>query len=132
MVKGVVLKFTEPAEAALPERQWRLYVYKAADLLETLHLHRRSCFLFGRDTRVADIPLAHLSCSLQHAVVQYRCLREDGEATPCLLDLQSTHGTKLNGQQLEAARYYELRPGDLISFGRSSREYVLMVADARV
>jgi len=39
---------------------------------ETLHLHRQSKYAIGRDERVADIKIAHLSCSLQHAVIQYR------------------------------------------------------------
>eukprot|EP01039_Chlorochromonas_danica_P006391 gene6391-7045_t len=123
-VNGVVLKFTEPAEAALPDKKWRLYVYKGEDLVETLHIHRRSCFLLGRDTRVADVPLLHPSCSLQHAVIQYRDVK--GDVKPYLMDLQSSHGTKINGKQLETARYYELRPGDLIEFATSTRQYVLL------
>eukprot|EP01039_Chlorochromonas_danica_P006388 gene6388-7042_t len=42
------------------------------------------------------------------------------------MDLQSSHGTKINGKQLETARYYELRPGDLIEFATSTRQYVLL------
>ena len=45
-----------------------------------------------------------------------------------LQDHKSTNGTFLNGKRLDAARYYELHPSDLISFGGSSREYVIMSA----
>lgn len=48
---------------------------------------------------------------------------------PYLMDLESTHGTFLNGERVAAARYIELRPKDNIKFGASSREYVLMRDD---
>lgn len=133
----MVLKFTEPAEAAKPDKQWRLYSYKGEELIEKLHLHRRSCFLLGRDTKVADIPLLHPSCSLQHAVIQYRAIDRrvtlpDGdrvtrtEIKPYLMDLKSTHGTFLNGERIEDSRYYELREKDLIKFALSTRDYILL------
>lgn len=137
VVNGIVLKFTEPYEAAMPEKKnWRLYVYKESELVETLHIHRRSSFLIGRDSRVANITVLHPSTSLQHAVIQYRGIDVkvvvDGErivkkvVKPYLMDLQSTHGTFLNGSRIEDSRYYELREMDLIKFGSSTREYVLM------
>ncbi|RYG68969.1 FHA domain-containing protein [archaeon] len=130
-VNGIVLKFTEPAEASQPDRKWRFYVYKDKDVVETLHIHRRSCFLLGRDERVADVPLRHPSCSLQHAVLQYRSVRRTKFSSemvvkPYIMDLDSTHGTYLNGQRIEAARYYELREGDLLKFATSSRDYVIL------
>ena len=39
---------------------------------EPLYIHRLSCYLFGRERRVADVPTDHPSCSKQHAVIQYR------------------------------------------------------------
>lgn len=55
----------------------------------------------------------------------------DGLATvrvvkPYLLDLESINGTTINKEKLEPARYYELLTGDVIRFGFSSREYVIM------
>lgn len=41
-------------------------------VIEPLYVHRQSCYLFGRERRVADIPTDHPSCSKQHAVLQYR------------------------------------------------------------
>jgi smad nuclear-interacting protein 1 len=76
---------------------------------------------------VIDIPIDHPSCSKQHAVIQYRQLRGK-DVKPYLLDIESTNGTFLNGTRLEAARYYELKPKDLITFGESTREYVFMQA----
>lgn len=91
----------------------------------------------GRDERIADIPLKHPSCSQQHAVIQFREITSTHRTTegdkevvtevrPYVMDLNSTHGTQLNDQRIEAARYYELRPGDLIKFATSTREYVVL------
>ena len=45
---------------------------------------------------------------------------------PYLMDLESTNGTYLNGERIEGARYYELRHKDVLRFGESTREYVIM------
>lgn len=45
---------------------------------------------------------------------------------PYLLDLETTNGTTINNERLEGARYYELLTGDVIRFGFSSRDYVIM------
>ncbi len=50
---------------------------------------------------------------------------------PYVLDLESTNGTFLNGKRIEPARYIELREKDVLRFGESSREYVLMCATAK-
>ena len=51
---GVILKWTEPLDAKAPSRGWRVYVFKGEEVVDTLHLHRQSAFLFGREARVAD------------------------------------------------------------------------------
>jgi pSer/pThr/pTyr-binding forkhead associated (FHA) protein len=48
---------------------------------------------------------------------------------PYLIDLESSNGTKLNGETIEAARYYELKSGDVVAFGFSKREFVLVGED---
>ena len=52
---GVVIKYAEPPEARLPKRRWRFYVFKGDDVLPTLHLHRQSAYLIGRDRKVCTI-----------------------------------------------------------------------------
>lgn len=131
--KGVVLKFQEPPEARTPNTLWRFYVFKddSPDPIETLHVSKQSAFLIGRNTDIADISVQHPSCSSQHAVLQYRALpREDGRlhCQPYILDLESTNGTFLNGVRIDAARYYQLKKGDVLKFGASTREYVLLTA----
>lgn len=50
---GVVIKYAEPPEARLPKRRWRFYVFKGEEVLPTLHLHRQSAYLIGKDRKVA-------------------------------------------------------------------------------
>ncbi|KAF8568930.1 hypothetical protein P879_01188 [Paragonimus westermani] len=124
--KGVVIKYNEPEDARKPTEHWRLYTFKGNKTLPILHIHRQSGFLIGRDRKIADIPMDHPSISKQHAVLQYRFVR--GMVRLYLIDLESANGTYLNNTRIEPRRYYELLEKDLIKFGYSSREYVLMTA----
>lgn len=45
---------------------------------------------------------------------------------PYIIDLGSGNGTFLNNQRIEPQRYYELKEKDVLKFGFSSREYVLL------
>jgi smad nuclear-interacting protein 1 len=73
-VAGVVLKYHEPPEARKPAArdQWRLFVFKGDTVVSTVELAERSCWLIGRERLVADYAVDHLSCSKQHAVIQFR------------------------------------------------------------
>ncbi|KAJ1720790.1 hypothetical protein LPJ53_004621 [Coemansia erecta] len=114
-VNGVVLKYTEPAEARRPKDRWRIYVFKDDKDIDMHHIDTASAYLFGRDRKVADIPIDHPSCSSQHAVLQ-----------PYLIDLNSTNGSFLNGEKQPPQRFIELRSEDVIRFGFSTREYVIL------
>lgn len=52
------------------------------------------------------------------------------ETRPYLMDLNSTNGTMLNGVTIEPQKYYQLLPKDVLKFGLSQREYVIMHNDA--
>lgn len=132
----IVLKYNEPPEARLPppSSPWRLFVFKGSKILETIPIAERSCWLFGRERAVVDFPTEHPSCSKQHAVLQFRYTEKKNEwgekkgaVKPYLIDLESANGTKLNGELLPKSRYVGLVSGDVINFGDSSREYVLML-----
>ncbi|GAB4830116.1 hypothetical protein Ancab_019758 [Ancistrocladus abbreviatus] len=133
-VRGITLLFNEPPDARKPDVRWRFYVFKGGDVLnEPLYVHRQSCYLFGRERRVADIPTDHPSCSKQHAVLQFRQVEKeqpDGtmskQVRPYIMDLGSTNKTFINDNPIEPQRYYELFEKDTIRFGNSSREYVLL------
>ncbi|CAM0142768.1 unnamed protein product [Umbelopsis sp. WA50703] len=136
--KGVEMKYNEPPEARAPTKKWRLYVFKGNEQVDLMHIHRQSAFLFGRDRVVADIPVDHPSCSKQHAVLQFRSVNETNQSTgqvrrvvkPFIIDLESTNGTHLNGERIPDTRYIELKLNDVLKFGNSTREYVLMNEDA--
>lgn len=138
--KGVVMKWSEPPDAATPKLQWQLHIFKGEKAMkDPFMLNRQSAFLVGRDRSIADLPTDHPSCSKQHAVLQFRrvpmqdahAIVEHGKAQrttvkPYLLDLESANGTWLNGERVAPARYVELKPADVLKFGASSREYVLL------
>ena len=140
VVGGVVLKWSEPPDAAPPSgrARWRLHVFKAGvQQPGALPLSSQSAFLIGRDRAVADIPADHPSCSLQHAVIQFRAVRAEAQEAgpaaqaqrvvrPYIMDLESRNGTFLNGQRLPPARYVEMRHTDVLVCGLSTREMVLL------
>ncbi|XP_050679145.1 smad nuclear-interacting protein 1 isoform X2 [Leptidea sinapis] len=132
-VNGVVLKYAEPDDAKQPKRRWRFYPFKGDKAMPILYIHRQSCFLIGRDKKVVDIPLDHPSISKQHSVLQYRATpftRPDGttgrRVRPYIIDLDSANGTFVNNKKIEARRYVELLERDVVKFGFSQREYVLL------
>lgn len=132
-VNGIVVKYAEPPEARKPKRRWRLYPFKGDQVLPTLYIHRQSCYLIGRDRKICDLAVDHPSCSKQHAVLQYRLVpyvKEDGTKSkrvrPYVLDLDSANGTFVNNNQIETKKYVELLEKDVIKFGFSSREYVIL------
>jgi len=132
--KGVVIKYNEPPEACKPKIRWRLYPFKDNSSLPTLYVHRQSAYLIGKDRRVVDLPVDHPSCSKQHAVLQYRQVRAKTtggqrsfrQIRPYIIDLESSNGTFLNNQRIEPKRYYELMEKDVLKFGYSTREYVML------
>ncbi|KAI2634596.1 SMAD/FHA domain-containing protein [Xylaria nigripes] len=133
----VVLKYHEPPEARKPspKDQWKLFVFKGKEIIHTVPLSNRSCWLIGRELSVVDMAAEHPSVSKQHAVIQFRYIEKRneygdkiGKVKPYLIDLESANGTLLNSNKAPQSRYLELRDKDMIQFGQSSREYVLMLA----
>ncbi|KAK5662597.1 hypothetical protein OQA88_8511 [Cercophora sp. LCS_1] len=133
----VTLKYHEPPEARKPAPRdiWKLFVFKGSDIVDTIELSARSCWLIGRDPAVVDLPAEHPSISKQHAVIQFRYTEKRneygdkiGRVKPYLIDLESANGTLLNSDKVPESRYLELRDKDMIQFGSSTREYVIMLA----
>jgi smad nuclear-interacting protein 1 len=127
-VKGVALKYIEPrGEAKLPTQKWRLYCFKGKEECEEPYkISGQTRYLIGRDRAVVDIPSDHPSCSKQHCVIQFRDV-DDGEgAQPYAFDLGSTNGTFVNKKRIDANAYVKLKAKDTLSFGHSTRLYVLL------
>ncbi|KAF7876327.1 hypothetical protein EAF04_001420 [Stromatinia cepivora] len=134
---AIVLKYHEPPEACKPPARddWKLFVFKGADIIETIDLSTRSCWLIGRELAVVDLAAEHPSISKQHAVVQFKATEKMNEfgdkirkVKPYLIDLDSANGTMMNKDPVDKSRYVELMDKDMIQFGHSTREYVLMLA----
>ena len=73
-LNGVVLKFTEPIDAAPPTLEtWGLYPFNGEEAMKSVTLRTMdgltSAFLLGRDAKVAHVHLEEFSCSSQHAVI---------------------------------------------------------------
>ena len=137
-VNGVVVKYSEPPEARMPSKKWRLYVFKGDEALEPYMLYRFSNYLIGRERRVCTIVLDNPSISSQHAVIQYRQVDHKTKTgkivkvvKPYLIDLDSVNGTVLNGSKIRGRRYHELREGDTMQFGQSARQFVLLHEDSQ-
>jgi len=130
---GAVIKYAEPAEARKPKKKWRLYVFKGNEELPILYIHRQSAYLLGRDRKIADIALDHPSCSKQHSALQYRLVpytrpdQTQGRRVQLyIMDLASANGTFVNNNKIEPQKYVQLMEKDVLKFGFSSREYVLL------
>ncbi|KAJ9468187.1 FHA domain-containing protein DDL [Diplonema papillatum] len=136
--KGRVLKWNTPADMEKTRDPWVLCVLKDGKPLEgkdgTYELKRHPAFMFGRDAGICDIPLAHPSISSQHAVLVFRNTTDGPDSDvksvkPYLIDLGSTNGTFVNKQQVPASTYKLLRSSDMIKFGTSSRDFILIDSD---
>ena len=91
----------------------------------------------GRDEKVTDYHIEHPSASKQHAVIQFRYISKTdefgtktGKVKPYLIDLDSANGTQLNDKKIAPSRYVEVMNDDVIVFGDSEREYVVMLPEA--
>ncbi|KAL9032385.1 MAG: hypothetical protein Q9214_007992, partial [Letrouitia sp. 1 TL-2023] len=135
---NIVLKYNEPPNAMRPRpaQQHYLYVFKGDAMLAKHILNQKTCWLFGREPAVADVVTEHESCSAQHAVMQFRQVLkkdEDGgrkaQVGLYLLDLESGNGTILNGERIEGARYVRVLDKDVVKFGGSGREYVVLIVE---
>lgn len=57
-------------------------------------------------------------------MLQYRFV--NNKIRPYIIDLGSSNGTYLNNQRIDSQKYVELMEKDMLKFGYSSREYVLL------
>ncbi|ORZ38214.1 hypothetical protein BCR44DRAFT_34013 [Catenaria anguillulae PL171] len=129
--RQVQLKYSPPSDASAPApNTWALFICKHDKALATIELEptrtrgagdTKTYWMLGRDPEQADVLVDSPSVSGQQAVVQFR-----RGGTPYLLDLESTNGTYLNGDKVEPARYVELKSKDVVRFGASKREIMVL------
>jgi smad nuclear-interacting protein 1 len=134
-LNGVELKWFEPPELQMPSKKWRLHIFKdKKQISEPYKIYKQTGYLFGRDHSVVDIPIDHESCSKQHAVLCFREVegKKKKKVKPYIIDLQSTNGTFLNDEKIDDSRYYELHEFDILKFGHSTREYMILHEDSNL
>jgi hypothetical protein len=87
-----------------------------------LHTDNADHYTFGRMPGAVTFVLDNPTVSRAHAVAQFR--RADGALL--LQDLGSTHGTFVNKGRVPAKpEWVELKVGDMVQFGQSTRLYVV-------
>ncbi|BFU24676.1 FHA domain containing protein, putative [Entamoeba histolytica HM-1:IMSS-B] len=122
---GRKINYIEPNDAKLPTESWRFYCFKGDEEIEhPFVMNNRSFYIFGTDKENVDIVLRHPTNEPQHAVVQFRY--HNNEILPYIIDLNSKEGVYLNKNRIKENVYIELRNGDVLMFGHSTREYVLL------
>ncbi|KAL3230470.1 Pre-mRNA leakage protein 1 [Nakaseomyces bracarensis] len=138
---GILLKHVEPIEGVSPFKFYStnpnsepinyrgmLFEGSSKDPIKTYDLNDRSCYLIGRkdeespEDDIADISIPEETCSQQHCVIQFR--RKNESLVPFIIDLESSNGTTLNGIRIPAARYVELKTGDVIKFTIDERDSI--------
>jgi len=117
--------FKAPAWAARPQKGIRLDVVKGGQVVGKHEVDEDAYFLFGRLEHVVDYVLFHRTVSRVHfAIVHHK------SGSCFIVDLDSSHGTKVNGVRLPPNSPTKLQPGDKVQVGESSRFYVLRVPTA--
>uniref|UniRef100_A0A182YQX3 FHA domain-containing protein n=1 Tax=Anopheles stephensi TaxID=30069 RepID=A0A182YQX3_ANOST len=135
-----------------PAQEYSFEVEKNGVIIEVIkQLQSKPFWLFGRLPN-CDVNMAHPTISRYHAILQYRGTddaaagkkekKEDEEEEEevveestrpvhasiepgwYLYDLNSTHGTFLNKQQIPVRTYVRVRVGYMIKLGSSSRTYI--------
>ncbi|EPB89107.1 hypothetical protein HMPREF1544_04099 [Mucor circinelloides 1006PhL] len=109
------LKYEKPSWSAQPTYKYQLEVLKNGASLETVQGPRKEFVTIGR-LPICDIPMEHPSISRYQAIIQFD---HDGDAY--IYDMDSAHGTKVNKKPIPGREYVQLKPGDQIRFGESTR-----------
>ena len=106
-------------------KAWTLEVTKHDQHVGSLQL-ARACSVVGRKHEHADIVVDHQSVSRKHAA-----LFHGQDSKLYVVCLGSSHGTTLNSDEaLIKHQPIEVRPGDVLRFGKSSKLYTATLAQA--
>lgn len=102
-----------------------LEVLKTGKIIEVIPIPKGSMSIsFGR-LHENDVVLDHESISRYHAVLQF-----GPRNSAFIFDLKSTHGSFMNKEYLPSNQYTKISSGnDILSFGGSSRKYILYLAE---
>eukprot|EP00039_Didymoeca_costata_P013870 m.217611 g.217611 ORF g.217611 m.217611 type:complete len:241 (+) comp15888_c0_seq9:290-1012(+) len=104
------------------EEATEIRVYKEGHKIDTINLLERAIHVFGRlDTCTHH--LEHPSISRRHAAIV--C---DEEGTFYIVDMDSAHGTFVDGTRLRPRKRSKIKHKDRITFGGSTRNFKVFFA----
>jgi pSer/pThr/pTyr-binding forkhead associated (FHA) protein len=113
-------KYSVPAWSTIPTESFDLEVLKDGSIISHIPISSQPTYIFGRNHDACDIVLDHQSISREHAALQFGDRNE-----LYLMDLGSAHGTKRNKIPVVANEFVRLNVGDILSFGASTRLYIV-------
>eukprot|EP00898_Chlorokybus_atmophyticus_P000979 jgi/Chlat1/1882/Chrsp145S02202 len=121
---GEADKYTPPHWACPPRSSGSVFLdaLKSGTLVDSHAIDNNAHVVLGRSPQIADIVLDHASIRhvRQHAALVHK--RDGGVA---LIDLNSAHGTFVDGTRIEPDTAVDLNTKCTITFGASTREYRL-------
>ncbi|KAK9841327.1 hypothetical protein WJX74_003968 [Apatococcus lobatus] len=119
------MSFVEPSWATKPAGVVTLLVEKESGPPESINISSKPSFTLGRaDT--CDLVIPDSAASRSHAAIVHHT---DGRAF--LIDLKSSHGTWLNGKQLESHKPAWLRNGSVFYCGSpNKRNFTVQCSDS--
>lgn len=122
-----IQRYKPPVNSITPDKNWRLFTFKEKEKKDIYKIDTKAYYLIGKEENANDIVINHPSCSRLHAAIQYLKDEKDSKIKMNIMDLNSTNATFLNKKKLEPRRYYELKEYDVINFGNSTRDYIVML-----
>jgi pSer/pThr/pTyr-binding forkhead associated (FHA) protein len=136
IIKPLASQYKEPSDTSFPLNDYRLYEYRTNSTQpEIYYISTQSHYAIGAEAKGNHLILTNSSCSPYHAVLQYRKKpssdAQENTVKPYIIDLNSEHGTYINGKRISPLRYVELLETDCIQFGElhdNTPQYILMKA----
>ncbi|XP_076043242.1 kanadaptin [Oratosquilla oratoria] len=118
------IPYKEPPWSGVPKENYSFEVLKGGVIVDTIQVNKPFIVL-GRLAQ-CDVQMEHPSISRFHCIIQYREKEEEGYPVGLYAyDLDSTHGSFHNKQQMKPQVYYRLNVGHILKFGGSTRMFIL-------
>ncbi|XP_064484632.1 kanadaptin-like [Ornithodoros turicata] len=118
------IPYEEPPWSGIPDRPYSFQVLKSGVIVSSVDLDKP--FMVVGRKEDCDIVMEHPSISRYHAVVQYRAVQgEPKKSGFYVYDLDSTHGTCVNKNQVRPRSYTKISVGHIVKFGGSTRGFLL-------
>ncbi len=119
-------KFIVPEWAGRRASGSALHIVQDSEVVNTISLDDHAYIVFGRQPQCpcnlgTCYVLDHLSVSRQHAVI----LHHEKDDLSYIVDLQSVHGTFVNGKKINSYDPVLLEDRNVVAFGLSPTQYIM-------